>query len=117
VLWAVLVPGTLLFSSACRSEPQTAMSRGEYIQLYVDILTAADAARDSVAASDSARAILARHGFSEDDLLAFARAHADDPGYLSLVWLDIETRLRNPPGSDSLADETAGKATVDTDDE
>ncbi len=117
VLWAALALSTLLFLSACRSEVKTAMSREDYVQLYVEILLAADAALDSVAASDSARAILARREYKEDDLLDFARAHADDPGYLSNVWLEIETRLRNPPTPDSADSGAPPKASVDTDDE
>ena len=117
MLWTALALGTLLFFSACRSEVKTAMSREDYVQLYVEILLAADAALDSVAASDSARAILARHEYSEDDLLDFARAHADDPGYLANVWLEIETRLRNPATPDSAKAGAPPKPSDDTDDE
>ena len=94
--------GVLFVLQACRPGTEgTRVTREEYIDIYVEILRAAEAAPDSLAASDSARAILARREISEDDLLDFARQHAEDPEYLANVWLEIETRLRNPEGQDS----------------
>jgi hypothetical protein len=99
---AVLALGLLIALQACRPGTEgTRVTREEYIDIYVEILRAAEAAPDSLAASDSARAILARREVSEDDLLDFARQHAEDPEYLANVWLEIETRLRNPEKQDS----------------
>lgn len=99
---AALALVVLLVLQACRpATEQTRIGREEYIAIYVEILRAADAAPDSLAASDSARAILARRGVGEGDLLEFARHYAEDPEYLADVWLEIETRLRNPERQDS----------------
>jgi hypothetical protein len=102
VLGAVLALSTLLAVAACRPGlRQSSISREEYVDLYVEILLAADEAPDSAAASDSARAILERHGLSEDVLFEFAQSYADDPDYLASAWQEIENRLRNPEPADS----------------
>ena len=103
VLGTVLVLGTLLASAACRNEskPADTISREDYIDLYVEILRVADESPDSVTASERALAILTQRGVSEDDLLAFARNHMNDPEYLVELWSEIEERLRNPVPADS----------------
>jgi hypothetical protein len=107
-LGAILALGALLSVDACgRDGPDQALgiSRQEYVDTYVEILLAAQVAEDSVAASESARAILARRGLTEDDLLEFGRRHMDDPEYLAEVWTEIEERLREPGRPDSLGRE------------
>ena len=107
-LGVVLALGALLSFPACRDgEPQheTAISRQEYVDTYVEILLAAELAEDSIAATESARAILARRGLTEDDLLEFGRRHTDDPEYLAEVWSEIEERIRYPEGADSVGEE------------
>ncbi len=103
VLGAVLALGTLLASAACRNEskPADTLSREDYIDLYVEILRVADESPDSLTASERALAILTQRGVSEDDLLAFARNHMNDPEYLVELWSEIEERLRNPVPIDS----------------
>ncbi|KPK81780.1 MAG: hypothetical protein AMS25_04940 [Gemmatimonas sp. SM23_52] len=99
---AALALVVLLVLQACRpATEQTRIGREEYIDIYVEILRAAEAAPDSFAAADSARAILARREVTQGDLLDFAHQHAEDPEYLANVWVDIETRLRNPEEQDS----------------
>lgn len=106
MLGALLTLGTLPFSTGCRdSSDSTAMSRESYIDLYVEILQAADSAEDTLAAFRRAHEILAEHGFSQDDLDAFAKRYAGDPDYLAAVWGEIEQRLRNPSGQDDDADD------------
>ena len=103
VLRTLLVLSTLLASGACRQEsaPADPITREDYIDLYVEILRVADESPDSVTASERALGILTQRGVSEDDLLAFARNHMDDPEYLVEVWSEIEERLRNPEPADS----------------
>ena len=103
VLGTVWVLGALLAFPACQSDsaPADAISREEYIDIYVEILRVADESPDSVTASERALAILARRGVSEEDLLAFARNHMADPQYLVDVWSEIEERLRNPEPADT----------------
>lgn len=96
--------GTLLAFAACQREsaPADPISRDVYIDIYVEILRVADEAPDSVVASERALAILAQRGVSEEDLLAFAHNHLNDPQYLVEVWSEIEERLRNPEPADSV---------------
>ena len=107
-LGAVLALGALLSFAACADgEPGagTELSRQEYVDTYVEILLAADLAEDSVAASDSARAILARRGLTEYDLLDFAQNLDEDPEQLAEIWQEIENRIRHPEGVDSAGEE------------
>lgn len=104
-LGAVLALGALLSLPACPDgEPRhdTGISRQEYVDTYVEILLAAELAEDSIAATESVRAILARRGLTEDDLLEFGYRHTDDPEYLAEVWSEIEERIRYPEGVDSV---------------
>ncbi len=101
VLTVCLTLSTLAFLGACGSGSGPGLSREQYVDLYVDILRARDAAPDSIAALDSARAVLERHGVTEDDLQGFSDSYVDNPGALSLIWLEIENRLRFPAGEDS----------------
>ncbi len=116
VLGAALLLGTLLALAACgrESAPADPISREEYIDLYVEILRVADESPDSVTASERALAILTQRGVSQEDLLAFARNHSDDPEYLVELWSEIEERLRNPEPADSTESEApADSATGD----
>ncbi len=94
----IVLLGTLLAVPACEPEVKAGpIDRARYVEVYVELLRATDAAPDSAAAADSVRAILERRGVSEEDLLEFARRRASDPQYLADVWLDIENRLRSRP--------------------
>jgi len=88
----------LLGLIACDSTTdEAALTRDDYVTVYVEILRAAGNAPDSVAASDSARRILAKYGLTDEDLMEFAQRHADDPGVLADAWRQIEEQLRQPP--------------------
>lgn len=104
VFGVILALGALPLVSACKqgslADP---ISREEYIDIYVEILQAAAEEPDSVAATERAHEILEDHGVSEDDLLTFARNHAEDGEYLVELWSEIERRLRNPEEPDSAA--------------
>jgi hypothetical protein len=109
VLRAALALGTFLLVSGCsKSLDGPPISRREYVDAYVDILSATDTTEDEVTASRVAQEILERRGISEDDLLEYTRFYDDDPEYLANVWMEIEMRLRNPePDSASMADSAA----------
>ncbi|UCC82373.1 MAG: hypothetical protein JSW46_15510 [Gemmatimonadota bacterium] len=100
--------GALLSFAACRNgedDQQIGIGRQEYVDTYVEILQAAEVAEDSVAATEAARAILARRGLTEDDLLEFGRRYSEDPEYLAEVWEEIEERLREPRQPDSAGEQ------------
>ncbi|NIN70849.1 MAG: hypothetical protein GTO46_02715 [Gemmatimonadetes bacterium] len=96
--------GALLPLVACgrgAGDQDVGISRQEYVETYIEILQAAEVAEDSVAATEAARAILARRGLTEDDLLEFGRRHSEDPEYLAELWEEIEERIRDPERPDS----------------
>ncbi len=101
----------LLCLAACDSgegEQEIGIGREEYVETYIEILLAAEVAEDSLAATEAARAILARRGLTEDDLLEFGRRHREDPEYLAEVWSEIEEGIRYPEGVDSAGEEGEG---------
>lgn len=107
----MLALGTPMSAACGGRQPAGPISEEQYVEIYVEILRAADEAADSIAASKRATEILAKHGVSQDDLLKFARLNSD-ADYLAEVWLEIENRLRNPePDSTEAApDSTATKS-------
>ena len=102
VLGTTLVLGTLLAFAACKAQEKGPITREDYIDLYVRILTAADGATDSTAATDSANRILTERGVSEDDLLEFAERLSQDPQALADIWGEIEARLKEPAAEDTV---------------
>ncbi len=64
------------------------------METYVEILRAADEARDTTEASRLALEILERRGLSDEQLEAFVGFHREDPQFLADVWREIETKLR-----------------------
>lgn len=98
----------MLVSGCGKTLERPRISRQDYVDAYVDILSATDTTEDEVMASRVAQEILERRGLSEDDLLAYTRFYDDDPEYLANVWMEIEMRLRNPePDSASNPDSAA----------
>lgn len=88
----------LLALGACGGDaaapaPETGIARETFIATYVD-LRAATIRAHTVEIPDQDRAeILARHGVTEDDLLAFAEAHGEDVAYMRRVWDEVEARM------------------------
>jgi len=111
VLGVISTLGTLLFFTACSDtiDPPP-MSREQYIEVYVEIINAADEEPDSIAASQRAQEILERRGITQDELLAYAEHYIDDPELLAEVWFEIESRIRNPEDRDTTAVEEEGEA-------
>jgi len=102
VLGVVSALSTLPLFAACEDtiDPPP-ISRQQYVETYVEIITTADEEQDSVAASERAQEILDRRGITQEDLLAFAEHYMEDPGYLGEVWFEIETIIRTPEGQDT----------------
>jgi len=96
VLGVSLALGTLLSLSGCKFEEGGRLTREEYIDVFVEILLAAEETRDSVAATYATLAILERRGLTEDDLIEFANRYVDDAQGLADIWAEIEERLRAP---------------------
>lgn len=85
----------LSIALACRAPANPpGMSRQEYIDVYVEMLRASGAARDSAAAAEARGSILRAHGLKPEDLEEFVHQHANDPQYLASVWSEIESALR-----------------------
>jgi hypothetical protein len=111
VLGVISILGTLLFFSACADtiDPPP-INREQYVEIYVEILRAIDEEPDSIAASQRAQEILDLRGITQAELLAYAEHYINEPEHLAEVWLEIETRIRNPQGEDTTAVEEEGEA-------
>lgn len=69
------------------------IDRERFIATYVD-LRATTIRSDTFAIRDADRAaVLARHGVTEEQLLAFAELHGEDVAYMRSVWDEVESRL------------------------
>ena len=87
--------GLALAANACAASGggQETIEREQFIQTYVDLRVGAltDEARQI---SDEARdRVLAEHGVTEDELLAFADVHGRDVDFMKDVWDEVERRL------------------------
>lgn len=84
---------------ACSGGPtENAIDREVFIATYVDLRISA-LETDSVRLGDAERTeILARHGVTEDELVAFTQAHADRLEFMREVWNEIEVRMDREPG-------------------
>jgi len=109
VLGASLALGTLLSLSGCTSEESGRLTREEYIEVFVEILLAAEETRDSVAATYATLAILERRGLTEEDLLEFANRYVDDAQGLADIWAEIEERLRAPVEEEEPEEDPGGE--------
>ena len=111
VLGVISALSTLLLFAACSDtiDPPP-ISREQYVDIYVEILQAVDEEPDSIAASKRAQEILDRRGVTQEELLAYAEHYVNEPEHLAEVWLEIETRIRNPESQDTTAAEEEGGA-------
>ena len=111
VLGVISILGTLLFFAACSDtiDPPP-ISREQYVEIYVEILQAIDEEPDSIASSQRAQEILDRRGITQEELLAYAEHYLNEPEHLAEVWLEIETKIRNPAGQDTTEVEEEGEA-------
>jgi hypothetical protein len=92
---AAFVPAVVLACglAACGGSAPETIDREVFIDTYVDLRTAAlDTDSAKVAETDRAE-ILARHGVTEEDLLAFAEVHATELEFMRDVWNDVELRM------------------------
>jgi hypothetical protein len=89
-----LVPAVVV---ACgEGNPTGVIEREAFVATWVELRRAAIGARGVLSDSERAR-VLEEQQVSEEELLAFAEAHGDDPTYMAEVWTEIESRMRPPP--------------------
>lgn len=69
------------------------MDREAFIATYVDLRAAAIRAEDHRLSDELRSEILARHGVTEEGLLAFAEVHGGDVTFMRDVWDEVEERL------------------------
>jgi len=84
--------------TTCRSGPSEAApvdspERDTFVAAYVDLRTATIRSASGKLDESERREILARHGVTEESLLAFAREHGKDVSYMRGVWDEVEARL------------------------
>ncbi|MBN1423063.1 hypothetical protein JXA88_00775 [Candidatus Fermentibacteria bacterium] len=65
-----------------------------FVDFYADVVHAQGTAFDSVTAVDSALAVAARHGVTEQELAAFRERMARSPEQWVDVWERMQARLR-----------------------
>lgn len=66
-----------------------------FIATYVDLRVAAVATPDFRIPPEARDEILARHGVSAEDLVAFAEAYGRDLELMNEVWTEVETRFQD----------------------
>ncbi len=69
------------------------MDRETFIATYVDLRATAVRGETGTIDAEQRREILARHGVTEEGLIAFASAHGEDVEYMKGVWDEVETQL------------------------
>jgi hypothetical protein len=85
---------TLLLALACGGDaPTAAVDRETFIQTYVDLRVAALDSPNRTISAERRQQILAAHGVTEADLLAFVEAYGEDVDAMTAVWTEVEERL------------------------
>jgi hypothetical protein len=95
---ALLLALTAAAATACRSGPSEAApvsspERDIFVATYVELRATAVRNASGKLDPEERREILARHGVTEESLLAFAREHGEDVSFMRAVWDEVETRL------------------------
>jgi hypothetical protein len=94
-----LVALALLQGSGCRGpEAPDALDRETFIEVWVELRSAAAGTTGAVSDRDRARILEAR-GVSEDELVRFVEVHGDESEYMSALWNEVLERLEQgaPP--------------------
>lgn len=87
---AVVLPG-------CGPEEEATIPRETFVAAYVELRVAA-LERDDARVPDADRdRILAEHGVTAEDMVAFAEVRGRDPAFMRDVWAEIEERLNVNP--------------------
>lgn len=88
-----------LAASACGGEAAApagvgpGVDREAFIAAYVDLRTEAIRAPDHRLTDETRAEIMARHGVTEEGLVAFAELHGGDVAFMRGVWDEVEARL------------------------
>ena len=89
--------GVLLTVAACGGRsPTTPLDREAFIEVMIELRTAAREFRDPSAFDSRKAQILTDAGITDSTLMQFVRAHRDDPEYMSEIWERIDQQV-NPP--------------------
>ena len=76
--------------------PPGTLDRDTFVEIMVELRMAALEQPDAALAPTDRARILQDHDVTEDDLIAFARVHGDDPSFMAEVWREIEQGLNVP---------------------
>jgi len=102
-LGALVVAVSTALAGCGSPTPEGVIDREAFIDAYVELRIAALETDSSKVAATDRDAILADIGVTEDDMLAFVRAHAADLEFMRDVWNEVELRMDQPPAE--VADE------------
>lgn len=78
-------------AAAPAGDPGT--DRETFIATYVDLRTEVIRGSTHELGEEQRRAVLARHGVTEEDLMSFAEFHGRDVAFMREVWDEVEARL------------------------
>lgn len=84
--------------AACEPRPAAertaSIPRATFIATYVDLRTAATQTDDGLLTDAARRRVLAKHGVTEAEMLAFVEVHGRDVEYMQDVWAEVEGLVR-----------------------
>lgn len=92
-----LVGASILLFGCGPSTPEGVIDEETFIETYVALRIAAFDTDSSRIAAGDRDAILEARGVTEDDLMAFVRAHGAELEYMREVWNEIEVRMDRSP--------------------
>ncbi|HEX7049768.1 MAG TPA: hypothetical protein VF188_06100 [Longimicrobiales bacterium] len=92
-LLALLLAGCGTTDPVAESDGEVGLTPEAFIQVMVDLSRAAETAATPEAYATEKRAILERHGTTEDALIGFAERYGADAEAMAAVWDSIEKAL------------------------
>ncbi len=81
-------------------DPADDPARERFVAAFVALRRAAARSPDRVVPAQDRDRILAEHGMSGDEMLAFVDEHGEDLDYMEGVWSEVDARIRETePGA------------------
>ena len=84
---------TALVAGACETAPEDAITREDFVEVYVALRVAELRGAEVVIAPETRDRVLAEFGVTEEDLTGFAERHGEDMVFMQGVWSEIQNKL------------------------
>ncbi len=88
-----VVTASLAVAVSCAPAEPAPIGREAFVETYVALRAAELRSAGAVIPDEARDSVLAETGVSEEDLVAFAEAHGDDPAFMEAVWREVQNRL------------------------